>query len=151
MYLDLLKILYSTEFVWVVPNDRNRVEDGLELRTDYFRQSGTEPDEFLLHQPCSVLEVLISFARRASFQTSREYSLRRWFWIFMENLCLDQFRQVSDSDRPIIDEILNVFIWRQYDSHGYGGMFPMVHTELDQRKVEILYQFFEYIEERGIT
>ncbi len=34
-YFDLLGLLYRTEFVWIVPKDRNRLEDGLELR-DYF-------------------------------------------------------------------------------------------------------------------
>lgn len=35
MYNDLLQILHRTEFVWVVHGDRNRAEDGIELREDF--------------------------------------------------------------------------------------------------------------------
>jgi len=149
MYVDLIKILHSTEFIWVVPGDKHRCDDGIELRTDFFRETRTEPDEALMSQPCSVLEVLIAFARRANFQTSH-MSLRKWFWIFMENLLLDQYRQVTLTDLPKINDILNRFIWRLYDSHGFGGLFPLSHTIHDQRKVEIWYQFCEYLEERGM-
>src|SRR3954471_6882281 len=86
VYHSLLKILYETEFVPMVHADKHRVDDGLELRTDFLRETHMERDDLWLDQPCSVFEVLLSFANRASFQT--DTPVKEWFWIFMENLNL---------------------------------------------------------------
>lgn len=144
-YYDLMRILYTTEFVWLVSGDRHRADEGLELRQDFKLYS--DMDYLWEQQPISVLEVFISFAQRASFQT--DMPAKKWFWIIMENLLLDQFRQVSNSDLPIINDILDTFIWRTYDNRGYGGMFPMPQTQYDQQKVEIWYQFSEYVIDQG--
>jgi hypothetical protein len=148
IYHSLLKILYQTEFVWVVPADRHRVDDALELRADFQREANAELENLFEILPVSVFEVLISFADRASFQT--DAPVREWFWKFMENLNLDQFRQVTGSDEAMINEILDSFIWRTYDPHGYGGLFPITRTDRDQRKLEIWFQFCEYVEDRGL-
>ena len=147
-YYSLLEILYQTEFVWVVSADRHRVEDGLELRQDFFRETFTKRDSIFENEPCSVFELLVSFANRASFQTSAP--VRDWFWVFMANLQLDQFRSVSDLDRSTIEQILHTFIWRTYDPNGIGGLFPLSITHNDQRKVEIWYQFYEYLDDQGL-
>lgn len=149
-YYTLLGILYSTEFIWVqnVPGDKNRLEDGLELRQDFLREAFLKRDSVWEGQPCSVFEVLLAFANRASFQT--DIPVRDWFWKFMANLHLDQFRQVTDSDIPIIDFILNTFIWRTYDEYGNGGLFPLSQTHNDQRELELWFQFFEYTYDRGL-
>lgn len=149
MYRELLKILFMTEFVWVVPMDSNRVADAMELRDDFQKETKTKPDGFWETQPCSVFEVFLAFAKRAAFQN--DWPVKNWFWTFMENLHLDQFRQVSDADRPMIEDILDTFIWRRYDSHGYGGLFPINRTENDQRKREIWWQFCEYVAEQGLV
>ena len=145
IYHDLLYILYKTEFIPFILEDSHRADDGVELRYDFRMETNTERDDLWEEQPCSVLEVLISFSIRASFQNDEPVKV--WFWRFMENLMLDQFRQVSESDVPIIEDILNTFIWRTYDSNGRGGMFPMTQTQNDQRKIEMWYQFFEYMDE----
>jgi hypothetical protein len=150
IYNSLLKILYSTEFVWVVPADSHRAADGIQLRRDFRRETNTELDETWLAQPASLLEVFIAFAIRAEFQT--DIPVRKWFWTFMENLHLDQFRQVTDDDKIMINEILEKFTWRLYDSHGFdGGLFPVMVTENDQRERELWYQFSEYVLEQGLV
>lgn len=148
IYVDLLRILYSTEFVWALPEDKNRAEDGLELRQDFLRESRERPNPHWFNQPCSVLEVLVAFANRASFQT--DISVRDWFWEMLDNLDMGEYRQVSRSDEVHIQEKLHNFIWRTYDPSGYGGLFPMRWPRSDQRKVEIWYQFCEYLEDRGL-
>lgn len=147
-YRTLMRILYKTEFVWVVPEDGNRAADGVELRTYFLRETVNEPDIFWQREPCSVLEMMISFANRASFQT--DTPVRDWFWKFMENLQLDQFRQTNDDDVRMIERTLHTFIWRTYDSKGFGGMFPMRWTQHDQRNIEIWYQFCEYLDHEGL-
>jgi hypothetical protein len=148
IYYDLLGILYRTEFVWVVPGDRNRAEDGTELRLYFLNETGIEADSAWYSQPCSVLEMLIAFADRAYFQT--DISARDWFWEFMTNLDLGEFRHVSREDAPVVENILHSFVWRTYDQSGSGGIFPMRWPKNDQTKIEIWYQFCEYLEDRGL-
>lgn len=148
IYLDLMRILHSTEFVWKIHADSNRYEDGLELRDDFLRVSRLEKEPVWYHEPCSVFEMLIAFSQRAHFQTDKP--VKEWFWIFLQNLQLDEYRQVSDEDRPIINDILYDFVWRTYEPNGHGGMFPMRWPKEDQREVEIWHQFFEYLDEQGL-
>jgi len=147
-YYDLLRVLHRTEFVWVVPADRHRARDGVALRQDFVRETGVEVGDEWELEPCSIFEFLIAFAKRASFQTDIPTS--DWFWEFLTNLQLDEFRRVSRADMPVIEERLYNFIWRQYNPDGSGGMFPMMQTQNDQRKIELWYQFSEYTIERGL-
>lgn len=148
IYHSLLKILHSREFAWIVPADSHRAADGEALRIDFRRETGTELEEEWLSLPPSVLEVLIAFANRAAFQT--DDTVQHWFWIFMDNLHLDSFRQVDNAEA--VQEILDKFIWRTYDSKGFnGGLFPLNGTKNDQREVEIWYQFCEYVQEQGLV
>jgi hypothetical protein len=149
MYYDLLGILHTTEFIWVVPQDSHRAADGIELRNDFLRESYRRNDPNWYAEPCSVLEMLIAFAKRASFQTGRP--TRWWFWEMMSNLQLDQFRLLRDEDVRIIKDILHRFMCRDYDSHGYGGLFPITITQNDQRDIEIWYQFSEYTLNNGLV
>lgn len=147
-YYGLLQILHETEFVWVVPFDRNRADDGIELREEFLRETGTEPNPLWLEEPCSVFEALLAFSDRASFQT--DIPIKDWFHEFLTNLRLDPYRVVSESDLPQIHDILNTFIWRTYGPDGDGGLFPLRRSPNDQREVELWYQLFEYLEDRGL-
>ncbi len=147
-YRDLFRILHKTEFAWVVPGDRNRQEDGVELRLYFLNETGYEKDELWYNELCSVLEVFISFASRASFQT--EAPVANWFWIFIENLNLNEYRRVSQKDIPVIEEILYTFVWRTYPENGLGGLFPLYAPRQDQREVEIWYQFCAWVDEKEL-
>lgn len=147
-YNALLRILHRTEFVWVVPADKNRAEDGIELRTRFVEECGIDPDIHWGALPCSIFEMILAFCDRASFQT--DIPVKVWFWEIINNLRLDEFRLVFNGEHFQIEDILYNFIWRQYSPNGYGGMFPLSRTENDQREVEIWYQFCEYVEDRGI-
>lgn len=147
-YSQLMEILFGTEFIWIIPADEHRVEDALELRHDFLRMRSIKKHS-LDAIPISVLEVFITFADRASFQTDRP--AKDWFWEFLSNLGLDQFRYISESDVPVIEDVLHTFTWRIYEPNGYGGMFPMDHTHNDQREIEIWYQFCEYVTSKGLV
>lgn len=154
MYLDLMRLLYRTEFIWLknIPGDENRVEDGRELRDDFLRELKFNKEFFWYESPVSVFEVLIAFSYRASFQTNM--SVSEWFWKMIQNLGLESYRVISDdeddNDLYMIDRILNTWMWRIYDPSGYGGLFPLHNPSSDQTKVEIWYQFCEYIYEQGL-
>ena len=147
-YHELMRILHRTEFVWVIPSDQNRAADGVELRTDFLRESRVERDLAWESEPCSMLEFLIALAKRAEFQT--DIPMKTWFWEFMNNLRLDEYRHITGRERYIVEDILHAFIWRQYDPSGYGGLFPISRTHNDQRQIEVWYQLAEYLKDRGL-
>lgn len=147
-HVSLLILLHRTEFVSVIAADRHRASEGVELRFDFLREVQIESDALWEDQPCSVLEMLVAFAKRASFQT--DIKVKTWFWEILSNLKLNEFRRVSGNDVIIIKDILDTFLLREYSPSGEGGMFPMSRSNNDQRDTEIWYQFCEYVDDRGI-
>jgi hypothetical protein len=142
-YWELLKILDNTEFVWLVIGDDNRAQDGIDLRDRFLREAVIGGDPEWPAVMCSVLEMLVAFAYKAEFQT--DDSIRSWFWEFMDNLHLALFTD-DHMEYEAVEEILYRFIWREYRIDGTeGGLFPLRNTLNDQRKVELWYQFSEYI------
>lgn len=141
---ELFLLLHSYEFVWPVAEDSNCSEHGKEQRKLFYEVSGLEILDPREGAGCSVLEMLVSLAERAEFQTTLD--VPDWFWIFMENLGLDDFRMAqSPSEEEMIDEILFNFVWRNYSYDGEGGLFPIRQPKCDQRVQGIWYQFHEYL------
>lgn len=147
-WVTLIRDLHNTEFAWLITGDDNRAEEGLDLRVEFFRESGLDQDSPWSSVPCSVLEMMIAFSRRASFAS--ELSPREWFWIFLENLGVAEYSDNRLGISQIVNEVLDPFIWRTYDTHGNGGMFPLNEPEHDQTTVELWYQFCEYVVENDI-
>ncbi len=145
-YEMLLNRLHHVEYAWIISGDDNRAEDVYDLRLAFFRESFIEVHPDILNDSRrSVLEVLIAFSNRASFET--DMAPEEWFWIMLGNLGLVNFPDPLYSEETDVEvcSVLNTFIWRLYDSNGFGGLFPLEYTRKDQRKVEIWYQFSEYL------
>lgn len=150
-YWKLFHQLFTKEFVWLVPNDDNRVEDGRDLRREFLSVTGIRiSDRSWLDLGCSVLEMIIALARRCEFQT--EATAQEWFWKLMDNLDLTKFNDSwyrRESNEAMIDERLNRLIFRTYSYDGsFGGLFPLKNPERDQRDVEIWYQMSAYLLEQ---
>lgn len=147
-YWNLFRHLYQKEFVWIIPNDDNRAEDGKELRYLFVEEQRIDPvDEDWYHLGCSILEFLIALSRRVAFETDDE--ALGWFWKLIENLELERFNDNVTYPKDEIEEILNTVMFRTYDRKGNGGLFPLKRASKDQRDVEIWYQVCEYIMELG--
>lgn len=142
-YWRLLRQMYATEFVYYVENDKNRAEDGKELRLDWIRETGAEPDEAWLAIECSFLEVVVGLAKRLDFQD--EHSLSYWFWQLMQNLGFDCFDDGSQYRESFVDIRMRVVNERSYDESGNGGLFPLRNPSRDQRTVDLWYQMMEYL------
>lgn len=145
----LLKELFTKEFVWLIPNDDNRLEDGKELRIEFIHEEGlTEVDRDWIELGCSVLELMVGLARRLSFEA--EGQPHYWFWCMMENIGINRY---SDDwkrfPRTHIHKVLDRVIFRTYKANGQGGFFPLKHSEQDQRQVELWYQLSAYVLEQG--
>lgn len=147
-YLELFRILHSHIFIPHVQEDENRVEDVKERREYFLQETGVERDLIWLEQEASVLEILIAFSEIAEFQI--DMTAQEWFWQFITNLGLEDFRRASVSDRRHIHEILERFVLRDYEPNGDGGLFPLRRPQRDQREVEIWYQFCDYVEDNGL-
>lgn len=147
-YSDLLDQMHEKEFVWIVANDDNRMQDGLDLRREYFnlRHVKHYVDVDVLGY-VSVLEVLIGLSRRLSFQTSTP--AEDWAYELLRNLELhDKTGHLGHRRAAQVDDMLEALIYRTYDKTGQGGFFPLAWPTRDQRKVEIWYQMAAYLNEQ---
>lgn len=148
------RAMHAHPFKWVIPNDDNRCYDGLELRSEWWRDN--VPD---IEMPdvawCSMLEMMVALAMRMEDEILYDPSLgdrtADWFWMMMGNLGLDEVCDEMYEDYMLdgryVDDVLGNVIARTYPPNGYGGMFPLERPEEDQRCVEIWQQMQSYLNE----
>lgn len=145
-YNKLLDYLYRTPFWIVIPRDDNRMNDGLNLQTEFESMSGYQLDR---KYPCSVLEMLIALSIRIEeeyLSNMDELHPEHIFWEMIENLYLDdETDQVFDEEN--CEEILHNWMERDFEPSGYGSIFPLNEATKDQRDVEIWEQMMAYLHE----
>ena len=149
----LLAHLHDTVFRYSIPRDRNRAEDGIELRYRFslVYDNGYSPDYIvdILDGPCSVLEMMIALATRCEedYMDNPHLGNRtsQWFWGMVVSLGLGS---MSDSryDERLVDDILDRFLDRDYAPNGKGGLFTIRNCDRDLRDVEIWYQLCWYLD-----
>lgn len=146
-YEALAQAMFEKEFVWFIPNDDNRCEDGLDLRTEFMQEMGsTVALRYLSERGCSVLEVVIALSRRLSF--AADGSPAEWAWTLIKNLELNKMKDpVGHRRLERIDAALEMLIWRTYAKDGQGGLFPLAWPDQDQTKVELWYQMSAFLNE----
>lgn len=147
-YWSLARQLYSEPFNWTVRNDGNRESDGKDLRDEFIRECNIEDVEnFWLTLDCSMLEMLVAFARRVSYASYGEPS--EWFWKFMFNMgirdCTDS--AYTPAAKRKIKRAMDHINRRTYDQNGVRGLFPLRGACDDQREVELWYQMSSYLYE----
>jgi hypothetical protein len=143
----LFRVLYDKEFVWLVPNDDNRVEDGRKLRFEFLEELGVDTvDRNWMDLGCSFMEMLIGLSRRLAFEADGEPS--EWFWHLLRNLELDEYTDRDHIPYREVNDILDTVIWRTYRKDGQGGLFPLHRPREDQTQVEIWAQLNAYLLER---
>lgn len=152
-YQSLLSIAHTIFFYEIIPNDENRVQDGLDLRAEYTRISGKTTN---FPQECTFLEMLIGVARRMDYLAKNENDVRidntrTWFWALISNLdlvgCTDD---ILDRDFALSRNVMRSFsnvVDRYYHSSGKGGLFPLQNSKKDQRDVEIWGQMNYWLSE----
>jgi hypothetical protein len=140
----LLKLLYTREFVWFVPNDDNRIADGTDLRIEFIDSTQLQDvDPSWIRLPCSVLELMIALSRKLSFNSGWAYP--GCFWGLLDNIQLKQYNDRRNYSEDTIQDILDTLIFRTYKYDGRGGLFPLRDGREDQRRVELWYQMCAYI------
>ena len=147
-YWKLLRQLYTKEFVWMIPNDDNRIEDGKDLRIEFLQSQGIQDADLQwIELGCSVLELMVGLSRRLAFEAEGESHY--WFWQLIDNLDLLRCNDRRPYSRNRVENILDIVILRQYDRKGRGGFFPLKSPHEDQRQVELWYQLSAYVLEQS--
>lgn len=148
-YWFLTMTLYNKEFYWVIDRDANRAEDGKALRKK-FKEDISFDDYDIIEGPCSVLEMLIALAARFDGNGSIDYddrvNISENFWEMIVNLGLDMYDDGYFNEDEV-DNILTIWMDRDFKYDGYGSIFPLDNPQTDQRQVEIWYQMQSYIQE----
>lgn len=143
-FSELFLLMGTKEFVWVVANDDNRIQDALDLRLEYYREIGYKPyiTTDLLGE-VSVLEILIVLSKHLAFQAGGLANV--WAWQLLTNLGLQKMSgHLTRREVDEVDEKLERLIYRTYSRDGLGGFFPLSWPDSDQRKVELWYQMAAY-------
>lgn len=141
-FVGLFERMHSLEFIWTVPHDNNRLQDGLDLRYEFLDGSRKQ----MVLTGVTILEVLIGLSRRVAFIAGGDEYI--WPWRLIKNLKLNKMSDpLSTENANRIDNILETLVWRTYSSDGRGGFFPLRNAEEDQTQIEIWYQMNNYVNE----
>lgn len=144
----LLAYLHNTEFVYTIPLDRNRAEDGISLRRRFVTDQDCEDALGYLEGPCSVLELMVATAIccEERFMDDPDIGNRThvWFWDMINNLGLGSMTD-NHYDRRRVERAVDRFLAREYEPDGKGGLFRVRDCKFDLRNVEIWYQMCFYL------
>lgn len=147
----LLNYLYNTPF-YVSRNvemDNSRIRDGLDLRYVYLdNKISSIPFNTRFTLDVSILEVLIALALKCENQIMYDPDMGNrvpvWFWLFLDNLGLLYFTD-SNWDEELVSRMIFMWMNREYDYTGQGGLFPLREPGEDQRYVHLWNQLNAYI------
>lgn len=133
----LFEFLFRHEYIWILPRDRSRASDGVNLRSRYIEETGYLN---VIDGECSWLEMLVALSIRGETEImmNSQYGDRTalWFWTMMESVNLDNMSDDKYSSSLVsgrIDEIIN----------GIRFLWPQVR-DVDYSHVEIWYQMLWY-------
>lgn len=148
-YRKLLMCLHDIEFIYIIPRDRNRAEDGIDLRYRFALEYGFDDEPDCLDGPCSVLEMIIALSLRCEETIMEDVSIGnrtgQWFWGMLTNLGLGSMYDGRFDERYVKD-VLTIFMNREYAPDGKGGLFTIKECDRDLRTVEIWHQLCWYLE-----
>ena len=148
-YRKLLGYLHETEFRYSIPRDDNRASDGINLRSRYSYDHGFDgiPEE--LYGPCSVLEMMIALAIRCEENIMDDPNVGdrtgQWFWGMIVSLGLGGMTDTR-FDLDFVRDTVDIFLERDYEPDGRGGLFTIRGCDRDLRDVEIWYQLCWYLD-----
>lgn len=148
-YRKLLAVLHNTEFVYSIPKDENRAEDGLSLRYRFALLKGDGDLAECLTGPCSIFEMMVALSIRCEENIMDDPSVgdrtAQWFWEMIANLGLNSMTD-DRYDRRFVEDVISRFLDRDYEPDGKGGLFRVRNCRRDLRTVEIWYQLCWYLD-----
>lgn len=150
-YRKLLMYLHHVEFVWSIPMDANRADDGVKLRRRFaLRHDELDYNYILdcLDNPCSVLEMMIALALRCEETIMDDPQMgnrkSQWFWGMVVSLGLGSMTD-DIFDKRIAEDIVDIFLNREYEPNGKGGLFTVRNSDRDLRNMQIWFQMLRFL------
>lgn len=149
----LLRRLYEVEFIFSIPRDENRAEDGTDLRWRYVCER-VVPDRheqvlYSLSGPCNILEMMVALAIRCETNIMDDPTkgdrTGQWFWGMVASMGLGSMMD-DRYDEEYVDYVLKRFLLREYEPDGRGGLFTIRDCDVDLRDVEIWHQLCYYLD-----
>lgn len=150
-YRKLLMFLHTIEFKYTISRDKNRANDGIDLRYRFSVSNGyTDIDIYkVIDMPCSVLEMIIALSIRCEENIMDNPVMgdrtKQWFWGMINSLGLGSMYD-ANFDRVFVSETIERFLNRDYSPDGKGGLFTIKRCKHDLRKVEIWTQLCWYLD-----
>ena len=163
-------ILYELDFESDIPQDKIQMDKAKEMRKIYATEVGGRHDfaddnERIkhidrlwksVHNPCSMLEMMVYLARALNSILNEDVEDRtqEFFKILLDNCGMGT---LDNEDYDIHPEKTRKF-WlnrvemiqkKTYSESGKGGFFPLKWPRDDQRKVSIWYQLNAWLEENS--
>ena len=164
-YLRLCETLQNTEFVPQTAMDENRCRECMDLRRDFvmFDHKAETPEiqqeildilDGIFGENGTMIELLTVLAEKMGFElcdSEFEASTRKWFTEMLVNCGVYDYATNECFEREGTEEIvldaMNTVIFNKIGWDGEGGLFPLVYPKYDQRKVELVIQMNNYLEE----
>lgn len=155
VYKKTLSLLHEQDFVYILPKDGNRYEDGIDLRYRYGYEHHLRDSEVadkLDNRACSVFEMMVALAVRCEdhIMTDPDRGDRqsKWFWVMFDNLGLTPMTN-SKYEEYYTDilEIIDRLNYREYEPDGTGGLFVTHDPTKNMLEEEIWYQMMQYLNE----
>lgn len=163
-YLRLCETLQETEFFPCTDMDENRCGECRELRNDFadywsegdsdLQKTATDVLDGFYGENGTMMELMTVLAEKMEFETKcseYEANTRKWF---LEMLCNcgiwpRAFNRAFDEEgnEEFIRDILHTVICRKTGWDGEGGFFPLDYPQYDQRRVELIIQMNNYLDE----
>ena len=153
-YRKLLTYLHDTEFVWSIPKDENRADNGKSLRYRFtFTEYGDRYVESIIQdigdRPCSIFEMMVALSLECeeNIMDNPSYGnrTRQWFWEMINSLGLGGMTDEM-FDISYVNYVVERFLNRDYEPNGKGGLFTIRDCDVDLRDVEIYYQLCWYLD-----
>ena len=149
-YRKLLMLLHDTEFIFSIPNDENRAKDGIDLRYRFLLSTEREDLLYCLEGPCSVLEMMVALSIRIEENIMDDPNIGdrtgQWFWGMIVSMGLGSMTDYR-FDKQFSKNAISIFLDRDYEPNGKGGLFTLRHHDRDLRDVEIWYQMCWYLDD----
>lgn len=151
-YSKLLHYLNDRDFEYSIGMDGNRAADGIDLRYRFAKEEGYDyriVANELDNRPCSVLEMMVALSIRCEEHIMEDSDIgnrtSKWFWDMVKSLGL--FGMTDDRfNFQYVEEVVTMFLRREYKKNGEGGLFTVEHNRYDMRAIEIWYQMCLYLE-----
>lgn len=143
----LLECLFTIDFEYALFADRNRAEDGFDLRKDWINENGYS---ISLTGPCSMLEMMIALALRCEQHIMHDDKFGDrtpdWFWCMIGNLQLGSMMD-NNFDEKYVRNICDIFNNRCYQRDGIGCLFTTRNRRIDMRDLDIWNQLLVWLNE----